>query len=104
MQAIIVTEFEREIINRLREASNNVRCLVCMPLGLPYTEEMLQGSMEEYKENYKDRRVIEDHKRWLYDRQVETEKIYRAHGNKEPLAFGTKKAVAFISTLEERKV
>lgn len=101
MQAIIVTEYEREIINRLREGDSIHRRCVCMTLEMPYTKEMLQDDLEMHKE-CDDELEFEHHKRFIRKWQEEAMRQYKAQGNKEPPEFGTKRATALISAVDDK--
>lgn len=100
LQAILVTEFERAIINAIRAGCTARRGAVLLSLEFPETKE-IQELFDSIVDEDKFLSSLEKKKRKIENRKRNERllKIYREAGYREPLEFGTEKAVPFIRSL-----
>lgn len=85
MVAVLITEYERAIIDKMRTSPEDIRCKICLNIGVPYTEEGLKTALSIYSDP--DRTAKEQ------ERRIQE---YRAAGHIEPLEFGTGKTSAYL--------
>ena len=85
MVAVLITEYERAIIDKMRTSPENIRCKVCLNIGVPYTEEGFRTALSIYSDP--DRTTKEQERRM---------QEYRATGYAEPLVFGTGKTRPYL--------
>lgn len=107
LQAILVTELEKAIIEKIRNEHDSMKCVVLMTLGLPFTNELLDFSLNLHDNDRYIKGITDD---WIIERKkddiITQEKrlnSYRKEGYKEPLEFGTGKATPFLHSLPRGK-
>ncbi len=100
LQAILVTELERAIIEKLRNEHDAMKCIVLMNLGLPFTNELLEYTLNMRNGSKCTTGKLEGEIRIQIERDIKTQEkrlnSYRKEGYKEILEFGTGKAVPFL--------
>lgn len=107
MRAILVTDLERAIIDKLRSGSVCFRAVTCNNMGLPYSPDALVYSLEcieqaaERHGESKDWTAFE--KAAEQTRQKARERQFRAEGYTGAIEFGTGAAAPYLQMLEEQK-
>lgn len=103
LQAILVTELEKAIIEKLRNEHDSMKCIVLMTLGLPFTNELLEYSLCLHdKDRYKFGSTDDEIRKRKNDEIIAQEKrlnSYRKEGYKGLLELGTGKATPFLRSL-----
>lgn len=107
MRAILVTDLERAIIDKLRNGHVCLRAITCNNIGLPYSPDALAYSLEcieraaERRGESKDWTAFE--KATEQTRQKARERQFRDDGYMGAIEFGTGAAAPFLQMLEGQK-
>ena len=97
LRAILVTELEEAIINRLRMGTISMRGIVLNSLDLPYTPEVA-ALRERLTEECGIKNCLEKELEKKTNKKMQERilKAYRDAGYMEPIEFGTGKAIKFL--------
>lgn len=99
MKAVVLTDYEIELINRLRTSPVNVGTIAALYAGLPYTDECLQHMLRQAGRFCEGRDKAEEQQK-IIKRQQTLMANYTADGEKERPAFGQGKVRAVMWTVD----